>query len=474
LLYITLNLPDPDNAMANLFRYVEAGGGREAVFSLISQSERVFETLLKLFGTSDYLSGILIHRPDVFETIIQSGALTRSKSPEDMISEFRSAIHGISTAQSRFGALADAKRDEEFAIGMRSILGEADILVTVSDLTLLADTVLKIGLSIAQEELNNLYGAPSPDDAPPGFAVIGLGKLGSLEMNFGSDLDLIFVYDGSKGETTALLEEKKSKRDAIPNPGYFYRLGTLLREGLASPEVGERIYEIDLRLRPDGQTGSLVTPLEQMEVYLKERAEIWERQALCRARFIAGAPEVGEAFMRLVSHFVYETPVPNNFAGQVDHMRKRMEFELARETEENIDIKLGAGGIADIEFTVQYLQIMNGGKNPLLRRPDSAGAIQALQKAGLISKKNGDALLEAYRFLRLVENRLRIANAQSIHTLPKTPAEMEILARRIGYEDNVEGSSRAKLLSDYEKHTQLVRKIYNEIVAGVDEVPGEK
>ncbi|MAH31124.1 MAG: hypothetical protein CMG78_03515, partial [Marinobacter sp.] len=142
-----------------------------------------------------------------------------------------------------------------------------------------------------------------------------------------------------------------------------------------------------------------------------------------------------------------------DFAEQVDHMRKRMELELAREAEENIDIKLGAGGIADIEFTVQYLQILNGGRNPSLRRPDSAGVIQALQKSGLISKKNGDDLLEAYRFLRLVENRLRIANAQSIHALPKTPVEMEILARRIGYEDNVEGSSRAKLLSDYERLT---------------------
>ena len=474
LLYITLDLPDPDSAVANLFRFVEAGGGREAVFSLISESDRVFEALLQLFGTSDYLSDVLIHRPDVFETIIQSGALTQSKPQEEMISEFRSVVHGISTAESRFSALADAKRDEEFTIGMRSILGEADILVTVSDLTRLADTVLKIGLSIAQEELNNLYGASRSDDGPPGFAVIGLGKLGSFEMNFGSDLDLIFVYDDSKGETAGLFEEKPSKRDAIPNIDYFFKLGTLLRDGLASPQVGERIYEIDLRLRPEGQKGSFVTPLEQMKIYLTERAENWERQAFCRARFIAGTPEIGEAFMRLASNFVYETPVPNDFAEQVDHMRKRMELELAREAEENIDIKLGAGGIADIEFTVQYLQILNGGRNPSLRRPDSAGVIQALQKSGLISKKNGDDLLEAYRFLRLVENRLRIANAQSIHALPKTPAEMEILARRIGYEDNVEGSSRAKLLSDYERLTLRVREIYNEIVRGVDEVAREK
>jgi len=474
LLYITLDLPEPDSAVVNLFRFVEAGGGRDAVFSLIRESDRVFEALLQLFGTSDYLSDILIHHPDVFETIIQLGALTRSKSQEELISEFRSSVHGISPAEHQFTALANAKRDEEFVIGMRSILGEADIFVTISDLTRLADAVLETALSVAQEELNSFYGAPCSNDVLSGFAVIGLGKLGSFEMNFGSDLDLIFVCDGTKGETTGLFEEKPSGRGTISNLDYFFRLGILLRDGIASPQIGLRSYEVDLRLRPDGKLGSFITPLEQMEVYLKERAENWERQALCRARFIAGAPEIGEAFMSLVNNFVYETPVPNDFSEKTDSMRKRIELELAREAEGTIDIKMGAGGIADIDFTVQYLQIMNGGKNPSLRRSDSVGAIHALQKAGLISKKKEDDLLGAYRFLRLVENRLRIANGQSIHTIPKNPTEMEIVARRIGYEDDAEGSSRAKLLSDYERHTQRVREIYNEVVTGIDEVPRGK
>jgi [glutamine synthetase] adenylyltransferase / [glutamine synthetase]-adenylyl-L-tyrosine phosphorylase len=473
ILYLTLALPDPDKAVANLCRFVEKGGGREAVFTLLGESDRMFEALLKLFGSSDYLSDILIQQPAVFDTIIQAGVLTESKNRESLHSDIHLATQNISSMAKRFGALASAKRGEEFIIGMRSILGESDIIETLTDLTNLADVVVKIGLSIAEEEMRALHDKPGADKETTGFAIIGLGKLGSCEMNFGSDLDLIFAYSGASGTTSENPsnkgQEKKTSRGTLSPHDYYLRIATTLRDGLTAPEAGDRAYEIDLRLRPEGQKGGLIVPIEQFKTYFDGRAESWEKQALCRARHIAGSKDIGEQFMALSTKFVYESPLPEDFAGEVDHMRHRMERELARESEGNVDIKLGMGGIADIDFIVQFLQITQGQDNPSLRRPDSFGAIQAFYEAGLLSETEKNTLSESYQFLRLVENRLRIANAQSLHTLPKSPEEMEILARRIGYEDDEDGSSRAKLLSDYEKHTHQVREIYRKIMSGVDE-----
>jgi glutamate-ammonia-ligase adenylyltransferase len=170
--------------------------------------------------------------------------------------------------------------------------------------------------------------------------------------------------------------------------------------------------------------------------------------------------------MELANEFVYERPVPKTFAQEVDHMRQRLERELAREAEGNVDIKLGHGGIADIDFIVQYLQILHGGRNPEIRRPDIGGALKALREAGHLLEEDEAALSEAYRFLRLVENRLRIATAQPIQTFPKSPEGLEMLARRIGYIDDEEGSSRAKLLAEYERQTQGARNIYRRIFSG--------
>ncbi len=147
-------------------------------------------------------------------------------------------------------------------------------------------------------------------------------------------------------------------------------------------------------------------------------------------------------------------------------MRGRLERELAREAGGRIDIKLGHGGIADIEFLVQFLQITHGGALPAIRLPGAYEALAALREAGCLGEEDAAALEAAYRYLRLVENRLRITNAQPLHTFPETPEGMQMLARRFGYLDDEEGSSRAKLLADYERETTGVRRIYSRIVEG--------
>lgn len=464
VLFLSLDLPDPDQAAVNLSRFVEKGGGREGVFTLLNQQENILEALLRLFGSSDYLTGILLSQPGLLDSLFQSEALASSKPAEALTAELSAeAFRGSDTAQ-RFARLCAAKRGEELAIGLRSILGAADIHQTMGDLTELAEAVVSVGLRIASEELLALHGNPIEETgAPAGFSVIGLGKLGSQEMNFGSDLDLIFVYSRT-GATDGKADGRPAARGAVSNHEFFLRLATALRDGLSAPSMGERAYEIDLRLRPEGQKGAIAAPLDVYEAYFQDRAEIWERQALCRARPIAGSPDLSSRFMKLATGFVFERGVPPNLAAEVDHMRARMERELTHEAKGEIDLKLGHGGLTDIEFLVQYLLISHGRENPAIRRPETVEAIRALRDEHLLEGEDAEALLQAYRFLRQVENRLRIARAQPLHTFPSTPEGMEMLARRLGFMDDEEGSSRAKLLAHYERHTQRVRGIYRKVL----------
>ncbi|MDP7387175.1 MAG: hypothetical protein QF593_14230, partial [Nitrospinota bacterium] len=362
----------------------------------------VFYMLLHLFGSSDNLSEILIAQPDLFDTLLQPGALTESRSSETLEAALLAATRKRSGGEKRFAALCDAKRGEELAIGIRSILGEADVLDTLGELTGLAEAAVRVGLSLAEDAVRPIFGKPLGEKGrgEAGFAVIAMGKLGGGEMNFGSDLDLVFVYSSS-GTTDGIWKGKPAARGPVSNHEYFMRLVTLLRDGLAAPEGGRRAYEIDLRLRPEGQKGALAAPLEIFARYFQERAENWERQALCRARAVAGSESTQRAFMDLVRDFVYGEALSPRFKTEIAHIRERLERELAREAEGRVDIKLGHGGIADIEFLVQYLQIIHGRGNPALRGPNTLAALEALRNAGNLSSAQASVLIEGYRFLRL-------------------------------------------------------------------------
>ena len=221
---------------------------------------------------------------------------------------------------------------------------------------------------------------------------------------------------------------------------------------------------MDLRLRPEGEKGALAAPVDVFREYFNDRAETWERQALTRSRHVAGCEGFGAQFMELVNEFVYEREAPADLAEQVRHMRGRIEKELSAEDEGIADIKLGRGGIIDIEFLTQYLLIQNGGAHPESRLPNTYLALQAFREAGCLSGEDAEALLDGYRFLRLVENRLRIGNAQSINIFLKTRHAMNMLARRMNFVDDMDGSANAKLLARFEMHTDRVRQVYEKIV----------
>lgn len=470
LLYQTLELPEPDRAVAHLNRFVDKGGGRESILGFMAEQKESLEIILKLFASSDYLSGILIARPELLETLFQTETLARPRSREVLAGEMEKITGAPISAEEKFNRLHFAKKSEELAIGVRSILGAADILETLSALSWLAETTLRSGYAIACEKMRGLYGVPI--EAETGeearFSLIGLGKLGSGEMNFGSDLDMMAVYSAN-GQTSGQTGGKASGYKPISNHAYYIKVLTCLRDGLSASSTRERTYEIDFRLRPEGEKGPLAAPIESFIKYFENRAETWEKQALTRARHIAGSGAFASEFMEFVHAFVYGKEAPESLAGEVHHMRKRIEVELSREDQKIMDIKLGRGGIIDIEFLTQYLLIRHGRAHPQIRIPNTWRALQALGTNGTLADEDAALLLEGYRFLRLLENRLRIGNAQSINIFLTTPHAMGRLARRMNIVDDMDGSAHAKFLALYEEKTRRVREVYEKVVVAASD-----
>ena len=285
---------------------------------------------------------------------------------------------------------------------------------------------------------------------PDQFAIIGLGKLGGQEINFGSDLDLVFVYEEEvSGDDEAHSEDLISTYVSLAQK--ICQL-TSMMASVPSP------YEIDTDLRPEGSRGVLVLSLKGYQDYFKTRGKIWEQQAMTRARFIAGSPEVGKKFIQLAHDFAYRPKLEYGSLIEISRLRDRMEAELAQEATKGINVKLGAGGLADIEFSVQVLQLMHGYRNPKLRSGNTFKNIQLLSNYGILDHSRATDLGNYYHFLRKVECGLRLLSQQYSSHLPKDEQELAVLARLLGYSDS-SGEAEA-FMKDYKNITGNVRKFY--------------
>ena len=286
------------------------------------------------------------------------------------------------------------------------------------------------------------------------FAVIGMGKLGGGELNYHSDLDIIYVYD-HQGTTDG---DKKTT-----NHEYFARLGQKIISILSTPTREGYVYKIDTRLRPSGNAGPLVTSLESFRNYHRDEAQIWERQALTKARVVIGEGPLKDAVDEIISDTVYGRGADEAVRNEIHRLRMRMEQELAKETEGSYNIKTGRGGMVDVEFIVQYLQLKYGSEFPDIRSVNTIKALQALHAAGIIPDADCRPLHEGYTFLRQLENRLRLIHDYSMNDLGGSKEYLNKLARRLGYDEKLRNPGDA-LMKDYERITEEVRRVYDRIL----------
>jgi glutamate-ammonia-ligase adenylyltransferase len=448
-------VPDPDLALTTFERFIGSLAARTSFVTLLAEMQGLVGLLVRLFGTSEFLSATLLRQPELLDALLAPEPAARH-GRERIAADLRRALLEAGSGSGRLDALRRVKKAEELRIGLQDILDQADVTQTHQALTHLADACLQAALRMAEQDLAERYGAADP----PGFAVVGLGKLGGQELGYASDLDVVFVYR-QDGTTTG--------PERISHTEYFSKMADRLTKILTSITQEGSAYRVDARLRPGGQKGELALPLAAFETHFTRMAELWERQAYVKARPVAGDPQVSEAFLERTHRFVYESEEQPDLAERIQAMRHRMEVERTKTGTRGAHVKLGSGGIVDIEFLVQYLQLRHGRSRPGLRTSNTLDGIRASAAEGLLSTGEAGVLEESYRFLRRVENRLRIVADLSVNTLPSAPAKLEKLAKRMGYHPRPGVWAREQFLEDYTTHTTRVRAIYNRVFGGPEE-----
>ena len=314
-------------------------------------------------------------------------------------------------------ALRTFRRRETIGIAFRDISGLASFEETVSRISRLADLVIATALEITWAEAAARTPGIAAGSPGEGFAVIALGKLGAGELNYSSDVDLVFCRRSSG-------EEREHR--------FFTRLGEQLVQALGRPAPEGMLYRVDMRLRPHGDTGPLVPTIESLENYYESWGEAWERQALIKARPVCGDSGICERFLRFAARFTFARQMDDSSLEEIKRVKHRAEKEYSRPSD-RFHVKQGHGGIRDIEFYVQYLQLIAGTRNPEVRRPATLHAIRALGAAKALLEGEESQLSLAYEFLRTVEHRLQLRTLTPQALLPESRDELEALARELGF-----------------------------------------
>jgi glutamate-ammonia-ligase adenylyltransferase len=295
-----------------------------------------------------------------------------------------------------------------------------------------------------------------------GAAIIGLGKLGGRELSTGSDLDLFVIYGvpGSTGDPGIT-----DGAQAVEAHVFYDRAVEALASILGDITPAGVVFPVDLRLRPGSKGSGFASSLDAMGRYYREWADPWERQTLTRARLVGGDPRVGRAARREIRGLLYGRDAPPPDIKEMRELRSRMERELGRESPGRLHVKFGRGGLVDVEFITQALQMAHGARHPAIRRPNTITALRAIERAGLLPADDVEALAGHYRFLRRVSAALRLFGARPADTLEPAGPFPGKVAKSLDY------PSRKEFLEDYRRRTSWVRALYDRVVRGVGAPP---
>ena len=465
LLNVLRDSPNPDMALRYLSAFTDKVGARSSYYTMFAEKPSTLEVLTRVCGSSLYLADMLIASPELFDLLTVPTLIERSKTLAEKQTEALQVVEQAPEGR-MLSMLRRYKNDEIWRIALRNILGNATLPDTTQELSDLAEATLQAIYPEIEAELREAHGTPlAPDGTPATFAIIAMGKFGGRELNFSSDLDVMYVYSAD-GETT---------EGYMSNVEYFSAVGLELVNRLAGNQ-GIGIYEVDLRLRPHGAGGAIALPLAGYQNYYDQTAEVWERQALTRARVVAGDIEhLGSQFLEIAHAFCYGNALTSEEIAEIVHTRQRKEAQATRRTStrrrrggkaqtSTVNVKSGYGGLVDIEFAVQTLQLVHGGRETSVRVQNTPLAIDKLHKIGVLTEAQRDGFAEAYQFLRRVENALRIVHDRTLDALPKNRAELGQLARRLGYTGSDDKPAAEAFLQDYGKWTEMTRSLFNEIL----------
>ncbi len=371
---------------------------------LIEQFPLGEASLLHLLSVSSICAAQLARHPDILLWLSDPKICSEPRSHRSMLTDLQKTGEG-STFSGNFGALRFWKGREMLRIALREVAEAAPLEETTLELSHLAEICLREVYTYWDSELRSRRGGPDAQ-----FAILGLGKLGGRELNHSSDIDVIFLYD-EEGQVSSNFTYHE----------WFNQLGAKIIETFAAHDPAGALFRIDLRLRPEGTAGPLARSLESMENYYAGFGETWERLALIKARGIAGSRELAYEFLRQHQPFIFpKSPTPDVLE-EIAGIKRRIERDIVGHENIGRDVKLGAGGIREIEFVVQALQLLHGARHAFLQETSTLKALPVLAELELLPRGEARVLESGYRFLRRVEHRLQIEAEQQTHTVPENP-----------------------------------------------------
>ncbi|MFM9025028.1 MAG: bifunctional [glutamate--ammonia ligase]-adenylyl-L-tyrosine phosphorylase/[glutamate--ammonia-ligase] adenylyltransferase [Planctomycetaceae bacterium] len=453
-------LVEPDRVRAALTRFVAAAADRESAVAALVGDPRAVETLLALFDASPHLAEIAIADPLAWE-LVRAGH-GRPVRREDLAAEVDAEVAAAGDVPGIMRALRRFKRRQTLRIAYGDIVGGQSLQTVVQQISHVADGVVSAALRAAERMVGARRGVPvGPDGRPATIAVIALGKLGGTELNYSSDIDLVFVHSDDG-------------RVAGPKPGtnqeFFERVVQETVRLLAEPTELGAAYRVDLRLRPHGTVGPASLALSAMLRYFDREGRTWERQAWLKARHVAGDAALGARLLADLEPWVHRRWLAATDIAGIKALKRRIERRSERAGTDGSDVKLGRGGIRDIEFTIQFLQLLSGGDAPRVRTPNTLEAIRRLAEAGSLTDQERGILERNYTLLRTVEHRLQILHDRQTHLVPADAAAFGRLALRMGYGPGAEAGPR--LRRDLAEATFLNRRILDHLLH--DAFPGEQ
>lgn len=415
---------NPDLSLLNFCKYAACVPSRVELYEFLEQNPRAIEILSRLFVGSQFLTEILLKNPTYLHQLTAHQRIADFKSRNEFYDQIYAQLEDLNDLTASIDTLRRAQQWELLRIGACDTFGLMDLKTATLQLSLLADAIVQLAVLLASQ----LEGVD-----PQGLTILAFGKLGGEELNYSSDIDLVFL--------------------SHDQPEQYFALGKQVIRILTNTTGSGLLYRVDMRLRPWGRSGALVTTTEAYESYLQSHASLWEKQALLKARPIAGNLTQGEELIRNVRQQLLHIPA-DQARENVASMKDKIEQTLRREKRQWGEVKSGVGSIRDIEFVVQYLQLIHCAKQPEVLSINTLDALVRLADFGFLQADEYRQLSSGYVFLRTIEHALQLTHYEQIHSLPKQNRELNFLARRLDF------PNEDVFLSFYETHCQQIRKIF--------------
>ncbi|MGI5202968.1 bifunctional [glutamine synthetase] adenylyltransferase/[glutamine synthetase]-adenylyl-L-tyrosine phosphorylase [Spirillospora sp. CA-108201] len=448
---------DPDLALDGLLRLLAAADGE--LREVLAAEPGTRERLTAVLGVSAALGDHLARHPEHWR-VLRDGVAGPLGSPRaDLLAAVGAdlaAAEPVARAEDALVALRVAYRRRLLALAGRDLIGAADVAEVAAELADLAAAALEAGLAIARAEV--------PGHEECRLAVIGMGKCGGRELNYVSDVDVIFVAEAREGR-----DEDAALRTAT-------RLASAMMRACSATTEEGALWEVDAALRPEGKSGPLVRTLASHRAYYERWAKTWEFQALLKARPVAGDADLGARYLDVITPIVWKAAEGESFVEDVQAMRRRVEADLNQRTADSErQLKLGPGGLRDVEFAVQLLQLVHGRADETLRSPTTLDALADLSRGGYVARDDAAALASAYRFLRRVEHLVQLHRLRRTHLVPDDEAGLRRLGRALGLRTDPVGEFTAL----WRRHAREVRRIheklfYRPLLRAVARLPGEE